>query len=341
MEPYTTSGDENRMRWDGRSPGFMEIWYATLHHRRTGAGAWFRYTITSPRAASHPPFCELWAFYFDPEGKRSFSGKQRFSIDRLGSQPGRDDGALVRIGDAWLTENHLEGLVSFGERTLQWSLDFEPQSSCFQHLPAQIRDRVAGRASTLCSPNLSVPFYGAIELDGETLELEGDPGSQSHRWGRAHARSWAWAHCSVFDDGAAAIFEGLAAVPSLGPLPSPTVTFLYLEYEGESLGFNDLRQALGARSRFELPTWAFTAKNESWKIAGAARVRLDRTVQVRYHDPDGSPRFCANSELGDLAIELYRRDDGVWRHHASLTASGTAAAEFGKRERFLDLELSF
>lgn len=341
MSSFTNSGDENRMRWDRRARGFMEVWYATLHHRRTGAGAWFRYTITSPKSSSDPAFCELWAFYFDPEGKRSFSGKQRFSIDRLASDIGRDDGALVRIGDAWLSENHLEGQVRSGDRTLAWSLDFEPQERCFQHLPSQIRDRVARRASTICSPNLSVPFHGAIELDGETLELEGEPGSQSHRWGRAHARAWAWSHCSVFDDGMPAVFEGLAAVPQLGPLPSPTVTFLYLEYEGESLAFNELRQALRARSRFELPTWAFTATNELWKIAGAARVRLDRTVQVSYEDPDGSSRFCANSEVGDLAVELYKRDSGLWRHHASLTATGSAAAEFGGREPFLDLDISF
>ncbi|HEX2239997.1 MAG TPA: tocopherol cyclase family protein [Actinomycetota bacterium] len=341
MGPFTASGDENRMRWDGLTRGFMEVWYVTLHHRRTGVGAWFRYTLTAPKDSSLEPYCELWAFYFDPEGKRSFSGKKRFGIDRLAPRIGRDDGALIRIEDAFLSENHLEGQVTAGDRTLAWSLDFQPQQRCFQHLPAQIRDRVAGRASTLCSPNLSVPFYGTIELDGETLELEGDPGSQTHRWGRAHARAWAWAHCSAFDEGDSAIFEGLAAVPSLGSLPSPTVTFLYLEHEGQALGFNDLRQSLAARSRFELPTWAFTAKNDSWKIAGAVRVKLDRTVQVRYDDPDGTARYCANSELGDLAIEIYRRESAVWRHHASLTATGTAPAEFGRRDRFLDLEVAF
>ena len=56
--------------------GFMEVWYSTINHPDTGGGVWLRYTITSPRSAE--PYCELWGFYFDPENKRTFAGKQRF-----------------------------------------------------------------------------------------------------------------------------------------------------------------------------------------------------------------------------------------------------------------------
>lgn len=27
------------MRWDRRAPGFIEVWYATITHARTGAGS--------------------------------------------------------------------------------------------------------------------------------------------------------------------------------------------------------------------------------------------------------------------------------------------------------------
>lgn len=326
------------MRWDRAARGFMEVWYATLNHRPSGRGVWFRYTLTAPlRGAA---YCELWGFMFDPDGKANFASKQRFPIDRLGSGGGRDDGALIRIADAWLSEDHLEGRLDRDGLDLEWSLDHERADRCFQHIPEKLRQRVERRVSTVCSPNLSVPFFGSVRLGSEELTFDGEPGCQSHRWGRKHSGTWSWAHCSSFEDGVDAIFEGVAAQASFGPIPAPTTTFLYLRYNGRDLEFNELKWALRARSRYEMPTWAFTARNEEWKIAGAARATIDRLVQIEYADPDGSPRYCANSEIADLAIEIYRKDGGLWRHHGSLTALRTAHLEFGRRDPFPEVPLS-
>src|SRR5687768_16371579 len=97
MSLWTRDGNENRMRWDRSSKDFMEVWYATLNHSPTNGGLWVRYTVTSPRSGS--PYCELWGFFFDPEGSLSFAGKQRFGIEQLGPPA---DASVVRIGDAWL-----------------------------------------------------------------------------------------------------------------------------------------------------------------------------------------------------------------------------------------------
>ncbi len=326
------------MRWDRRSNGFMEVWYLTLNHAATGSGAWARYTITSPVEA--PPYCELWGFWFDPDGA-SFAAKERFTIDHLGSANGRDDGALVRIGDAWLSETHAEGSVKDGSKTMSWSFDWEPASACFQHLPPSLRDRIEKRVSTVCSPNLSVPFSGTVKVGRKKFQFDGDIGAQSHRWGRKHSRSWTWAHCASFEGPHTALFEGLAARAAIGPIPAPTTTFLYMELDGERLTFNELKWALRAKSRYELPTWAFSAYNDDWKIAGAARARVDRSVQVQYADPDGSPRFCANSEIADMAIEVYGRSAGAWRHHTSLTSTGLAHLEFGRPEPFTEMPIAF
>jgi hypothetical protein len=327
------------MMWDRRAAGFMEVWYATVFHRALRSGVWIRYTITAPAPGrGGDPSCRLWAFYFDPEGKKGFAAANEYSTDRLGSANGRDDGALVRIGDAWLSETHLDGRVTSGDRALTWSLDFDPADRCYQHLPPSLRKRAERRFSTVCSPNLSVAFTGAVELDGETVRFDGEPGCQSHRWGRRNSHSWAWAHCADWEDGARAVFEGVTARTGRRV---PAFTSLYLRHRGEDLTFSDVRSALRAHSRFELPTWAFSSHNGRWKIAGAARLRLDRSVQVRYDDPDGGVRHCTNSEIGDLALEVYERRDGIWRHDASLTAMGSAHLEFGRPEPFPELALSF
>jgi hypothetical protein len=338
MSVFTSTGTENRMRWDRRKRGFMEVWFATLNHGPTGSGLWVRYTLTSPAHAE--PYCELWAFWFDPAGERSFAGKERYSIDHLGSANGRDDGALVRIGDAWMSESHLEGEVTAATRTLAWSLDLEPAARTFQHIPAALRDRLERRVSALCSPNLSVPFRGNVKLDGEGFEFDGDRGCQSHRWGARHAGTWAWAHCESFDGAPGTLFEGLAARTDIARIPLPTTSLLYLRHEGEDIPFNELRWALSAKSRYEMPMWAFHARNESWKIIGGARAAHDRTVQVRYDDPNGSERFCANSEIADLAIELYRDSPSGWRHVRSLISIRAAHLEFGRRTPFEGLAVT-
>jgi Tocopherol cyclase len=339
MSVFTTGATENRMRWDRKKRGFMEVWYSTLNHGPSGAGVWLRYTLTSPVSA--PAYCELWGALFDPNGKRTFAAKERFSIDSLGGSNGRDDGALVRIGDAWLSETHQEGSVGVDGRSLSWSLDLEPAARCFQHLPDPIRSRIESRVSTLCSPNLAVPFTGSVIIDDEELVFDGDLGSQSHRWGARHATTWSWAHCSHFEEAPGSYFEGVAARSSLGPMPAPTMTFLFLHHDGEDLAFNELRWAIGARSRYEMPTWSFTARNADWKIAGAARASTERLTQLRYEDPDGGERFCANSEIADMAIELYRRSDAGWRHHGSLTSLRAAHLEFGRPQPFEEIPVAF
>lgn len=338
MSSFSADGTENRMRWDRRTARWSEAWYSTVNHRDTGCGVWIRYTLTAVVGAE--PYCELWGFFFDPEGKRTFAGKHRFPIDQLGAPNGRDDGALVRIGNAWMSERHMEGRVTSDGKVFEWSLDIDPADRAFQHLPSRLRKRAHRSANAVCSPNLDVPFFGTVSIDGEIFTFNGDRGQQSHRWGRGNAETWAWCHCSSFDAGEDAVFEGLAARSHVAGLPAPTLTFLYLRRDDLELSFNRLKWALRARSRYEMPTWAFTAHNDDWRIAGAARSGIDRLVQVRYEDPDGSARHCANSEIADLAIEIYKRSGGDWRHAGSLTATHTANLEFGRRNAYPELPVS-
>lgn len=328
MSAFTHSGTENRMRWDGRATGFMEAWYVTITDPSSGWGFWFRYTIGAPKRG--PAYCELWGFAFDPEGRRTFAVKERHPIEVL-----RSDGDRIEIGGAWLTDDHLDGELADGERILRWSLDLVPAKRTFHHLPELVRDRIDKRVSTVCSPNMGVTFSGRVELDGTAFALEQARGQQGHRWGRKHAATWAWAHCSLFNGAPDAVFEGLAAKTAFGP----TLTFLYLGIDGEDIVLNDLRTGFRARSDYVLPAWVFMSRNDKWQVVGSGRAHPDRLVQVTYVDPDGSERYCANSEIASLALEIYRRDRVVWRHHRSLTATGGAHLEFGRKHPFEEIPL--
>lgn len=333
MSAFTATGTENEMRWDGSALRFMEAWYATLTDLDSGWGFWFRYTLCAPERGD--PYCELWGFAFDPEGGATFAAKERHPVGAL-----RRTDVRAGIQDAWITDDHLDGNLSDGRRTLRWSLDLVPAKRTFHHLPEKVRARIEKTLSTVCSPNLGVTFSGRIELNGRTFELERARGQQGHRWGRRHASTWAWAHCSAFDGSPDAVFEGLAAKASLGPVPGPTLTFLYLGLDGDDIVLNDLRTAMRARSDYALPAWVFTSRNDRWQVVGSARAHPGRLVQVVYTDPDSSARYCANSEVGGLALEVYRKDRALWRHHASLTSTAAAHLEFGRKTPFDEVPIS-
>ena len=51
---------------------------------------------------------------------------------------------------------------------------------------------------------------------------------------------------------------------------------------------------------------------------------------MRYDDPDGGTRHCVNSEIADLAIEVYERRDWGWARTGVLTSTGGAHFELGQ-----------
>jgi hypothetical protein len=54
-------------------------------------------------------------------------------------------------------------------------------------------------------------------------------------------------------------------------------------------------------------------------------------VAVEYHDPDGAPATCTNSERADAEIVLERRTASGWAVERRWTLTGTAHAEIGSR----------
>jgi hypothetical protein len=56
-------------------------------------------------------------------------------------------------------------------------------------------------------------------------------------------------------------------------------------------------------------------------------------VLAPYEDPDGTDVFCANTEIGDAHLTIYRRSGLRWREHRQLHAAGRAHFETGGRTR--------
>ncbi len=321
-------GRENAPRWDGRRRGRYEVWYLTFNVPGSRRAYWLRYTLDAPDAG--PVHSELWGHAFDggaPE--RAFGLRRRVGPDGLalgGSQ-------LVRIGEAELGEGRARGALEGHGHSLSWDLSFEPSAAAVFIAPRWLRPVLERRATNWCVPNGDVRFRGEVVADGERIAFSGAPGQQAHLYGRRHAERWAWLHCNAFDGDRRAVVEGVAATVRLGGA-AKTVTAIYVRHGGRDYVAQALPRALWATSEAAFPSFRFRAAANGVTIEGHARAAPDRMLQVAYEDPDGTPSYCANSEVGDLTIEL-RRGNGV----ELLTATGTAHVEFGGRERRPDIPL--
>jgi hypothetical protein len=62
-------------------------------------------------------------------------------------------------------------------------------------------------------------------------------------------------------------------------------------------------------------------------------ARPEQIIDAPYVDPDGTPVWCANTEIGDARVTIYKRSGLAWREHKQLVARGTAHFESGSRSR--------
>jgi len=337
-----TNFADNLCRWDGVSAPRYEVWFLTLNHRASQRGFWFRYTLESPTDSTDgpKPGASVWAAAFFREAPDLNLGiKRNYSIDQF-SFDGREDFNLT-IGETLFSSSRAKGRIENEEHSIEWDLTYLPCETTYHHL-TQTLVRLARPSSFVCSPNLNTRFRGTISVDGKKLILEDEPGCQSHLWGRKHVDEWVWLHSNAFEKYPGTVFEGLAARPRRAGQMLPPLQSLYLRHEGEEHRFVRLRFAEQWKCRLGMGYWSFSAMNTRVRIEGAAQCRLRDMIQAQYHDPDGEPLYCVNSEVANLRIRLFRRVHGTrFRHVETIKAYATAHIEHASRIRDEGVKLAF
>jgi hypothetical protein len=325
----TATEADNRMVWDRTARGHYEIWYLTCNHLPTRTGFWIRYTLESP--LHEPPYAQLWFAFFDARDPgRNFAVNRRFPIDVLSSQvsPFR-----IAIGDAVLGHGHRTGGLSGDGRAASWDLSWLPAAATHRHLPGIIY-RTSFADTRVLSPSLDAPVRGTITIDGRTLALDGDPGGQTHVWGRKHAHAWAWGHCNAFEGRRGAALEALSVRLERRGVVLPTLTLVGLVLDGEAHRLNGLEHTLVNRGTFGTARYRFLARGAGVRIAGEYACRPEDMVSTEYADPDGAACFCANTEVADLRVTVWRRSRiwKRWHEQARLTADKAGHFEVAGRE---------
>lgn len=322
---------DNVRRWDGATPGHYEVWYLTCNHVASQTGYWIRYTMEAPLDGVGEPYAQLWFAQFDAKDpRRTFGINRKFPIAAMTATA---DPFGVAIAGNQLGHDRMRGAIAGDGHDARWDLQWIPAARTHHHLPDVMYARGGLGETTVLSPNLDVRLTGTITVDGRTLRLDGDPGGQTHVWGRKHAHAWAWGHCNAFDDHPDAAFEALTVRLRRRGVTLPPLTILTLYLGGETLAFNQFRHT--AMNRGELGTgyYRFSAWKPTVRIEGEFSARPDDMVVAPYVDPDGAPSYCSNTEIGDLRITVWRRAGTRWREAARLVAPRRGHFEVGGRER--------
>ena len=327
----------NALRWDG-GPGHYEVYYVTLTDPASGTGVWVRYTLRAPLGGAGAE-CALWLVAMTPDGDR-LARRATFPAAALEA---REDPFAVSLGGADLTDRGAAGAIGPGAA---WELLWEPRLAphAFVH-PLVERAGVAQTELVLAHADLAIS--GTIRLGERVLELSGARGAQAHLWGSRHAARWAWAHCNDLRDADGeprpdTFLDAVSVyVERLGREVGPS-TPVVARVRGEDFVATDPVALVRARSRFGLSTWRFEARSGRRRIVGEVDVPRETLAGVTYHDPDGRPAYCYNSEVASMRLSVWdrpaRRRSG-WALRDTLAGDGRAHFEYGQRASVPDVEL--
>lgn len=326
----------NDLRWSGR-PGHYEVYYLTLTDPDTGVGVWIRYTMLAP-VGSEAPTCALWFAAMDPRSGKNpvVAHRETFPIAELAS---RDDPFQLRIGEATLADGSIAGAVG----DFSWNLRWEAAPRAYEPVNPLL-GRLGLAKTVFVLPHADVTVDGVIQIRSERLELAGVRAGQAHLWGSEHAESWAWAHCNdlTSSEGRSAqetFFDGVSAlVTRFGRTLGPS-TPIVGRFGGQPFRSTSPRRILANSSHFDLNGWRFEAIDGSRKLVGHVQPAREQTVGVTYHDPDGRPAYCYNSETASVRIELFERAGRGWGEPELLESSGRCHFEFGTRTPVPGIEL--
>ncbi|MDF3300271.1 hypothetical protein [Streptomyces tropicalis] len=320
--------DEARAAWAPRStgtPGRTEVWYTTATDPATGTGLWLHHEVVTP-AGSGSPYAHGWAAVFPGKGADPVV-HARFGPVPWPPEP---SGGFTAAG-VEAVPGRLRGTAG----PLSWDLTEE----CGDDGPLYTFPRWSWRRPLLPAaqivPSPRAHYTGVVRHGPDRLELRRAPGASARIYGHGNARRWAWLHADL---GGGDVLEVVAAVsmrPGLDRLPP--LVFLRLRKDGRVWPRGGLRSAIGwaGRGRFRadlgLPEWTVTGRAGRRRVTVRVTQHADRTLELGYTDPDGSPATCRNSETADARVVLERRGRGGWRTEAEWTLDGTAHAEVGDR----------
>ncbi len=316
---------DNLTRWDSAQKGFYEVYYLKFNDLAQGNAAWLRYTLLAPRRESkREPEVSVWGIFFDAKDPAQNAAlKQTYSI-----RDARIEKEIFYFaaGPSAIFESGARGEIDNGRTKMSWELKFEGEGLALRHLPLPLYVGPFPKTKIL-APYLSTRLSGEFSVNGRRFVLERVPAHQAHLWGTEQSESWIWGNCNTFIEDSDACFEGLSARVRIGEKFAPEMTLLFLYWKGKFYRFDSPTKWFSNRSFHELDRWHFEAAEGKLRFIGDFFANPKEMIGVRYEDPQGGERFCHNTKIADLKIQILQKGSSGWECLKILTAAKSAAFE--------------
>lgn len=310
---------------------FQEVWYLKLTDPKAQRAFWIRFTLLSSQNG-FKRVAETWAVDFQRTSARDVKKtalKQTYDLDLF--QKDSDSG--IKISDCYFDQNRTRGSIQSKGNTIQWDLTLlAARPSPFNMVPESLTKLGLANysANTLCEDLL---ISGTTQVNGETTHWKQAPGMSGHFRGPKSGHSWVWGQCNSFQDEQGRIvpfiFEGITVKTKLGPLPAPKVSSFYFHYQNQDYYFNTLRDAFYLKSNHSLNHWTFQADRKDLSFRGQVQAEHKDFAGLTLEDTNGSYLYCANSELSDMKILVYRGG----KLESTFTATSSAGFEIVDRHK--------
>lgn len=285
--------------------GHYESWFIRANHPKRPQALWCRYTIFAPRGRPDEATAELWSVWFD--GDEIVAAKEDIPLSRamFGAR-----GLDVRVGDARLGFDRATGAVG----RLAWDLRITSDAAPLLLMPERLYAAPLPKAKMLVLAPCSV-FAGTFDVDGRSRTIDGWVGSINHNWGSQHTDEYAWGQVAGFDGHPESFLEcgsGRVVLSKALHLRTPWTTLAVLRHEGRTYAITTLREAVGAKSRYDVGDWTFTTRGKGPREGIEIDVRFSAPKRafcgLTYRNPPGGAKICHNTKIASAEVKL--RDRG-------------------------------
>lgn len=322
--PLSPQERDNLPRWNEKKRGFYEVYYLKWNDLAQGVAVWLRYTLLSPLDKNREPEASVWAIFFDAKNPRNNRAlKKNYSIREARIEK---EIFYFSAGPSAIYENGARGDLTDPRTHMAWEIKFQGEGLSLRHFPPPLYWGGFPKTKFL-APYLSTRISGEFVVDDRRFRLDQVPAHQAHLWGTEMAPHWIWGNCNTFTEDPEFCFEGLSARIGVAGKLSPPMTLLFFWWRNKLYRFNSPAQWFTNRTENALDRWHFEVSSDNISFVGELFAETDAMAGIRYENPDGSERFCHNTKVADLKIQILQKGKGGWKIEETLTASKSAAFE--------------
>ena len=305
-----------------KKAGHYESFYVKACRPGGGQGIWIRHTVHKRPGAE--PNASIWFCLFDREAE----GPRATKVTVPATQLSAPVGSWIRVDKAEIGPGHAGGSVVTEALGASWDLNFSGDALPCKYLPADWLYEAPVPRTKFVAPFPNASFSGQLEIDGETIVLDGWPGMIGHNWGSEHAERWVWLEGTGFAEDSSIYFDAGAAQVQVGPWTTPWLPSGMLVLDDEAHRLGGLGQVRSASIEAEPGVCEFTLPGKDIVVRGRVSSPTKDFVGWVYADPKGPEHHTLNCSVSDLELTIERPALPA----RQLTLSAGAAYEFGMRE---------